>query len=241
MSEGKFSVVAIAPAYNEGENIETILRSFPAGVVDQIVIVNDASSDDTGIRARHAGAHVIDHPRRMGCGPAIRTGLDYALKNNFDIAVIIAGNGKDDPRQIDRILGCLQREGADLVQGSRYWDGGYWTNMPLHRQWGTRLYSFLFSCLCGKRITDGTNGFRALRTSLLKDSRINLWQDWLNNYEVESYLLFKSIRLGYRVREVGVSKLYPPGKPRGYTKMRPFLDWWSHFRPALLLRLGIKK
>ncbi len=240
MTSDKSSVVAIAPAFNEGKNIETILRLFPAQAVDQIVIVNDASSDDTGTRARLAGAHVIDHARRMGCGPAIRTGLDYAMKNNFDIAVIIAGNGKDDPRQIGRILECLQTEGADLVQGSRYLAGGLWANMPLHRRWGTRLYSFLFSCLCGKRITDGTNGFRALRMSLLKDRRINLWQDWLNNYEVESYLLFKSIRLGYRITEVGVSKLYPPGKPRGYTKMRPFLDWWSHFRPALLLRLGIK-
>ena len=235
------SVVAILPAFNEGKGIEDLLRRFPSGIAERVVVVSDGSQDDTAVRARRVGAEVIEHPTRMGCGPAIRTGLDFALQHGFDLTVVVAGNGKDDPGQVQRLLQPLLAGQADFVQGSRYLDGGYFANMPLHRKVGTRLYSLLFSMLCGKRITDGTNGFRAFRTALLKDPRINIWQDWLNNYEVESYLFFQSIRLGYRVTEVGVSKIYPPGKPKGYTKMKPFLDWWSHFRPALLLRLGIKK
>ncbi len=240
MSTNDLSVMALLPAHNEEKNIEQLIQRFPPDSVQKIVIVNDGSTDLTAAKAKNAGAHVLDHSRRLGCGPSVRTGLDYALRAGFDVAVVVAGNGKDDPAQVEMLLEPLRSGRADMVQGSRYLAGGVSKNMPLHRKIGTRAYSFLFSCLCGKRITDGTNGFRALRTQILRDDRIRLEQDWLSNYEVESYLFFQAIRFGYRVQEVGVSKIYPPGK-REYTQMRPFRDWWSHFRPALLLRLGIKR
>ena len=239
MSAPSLSVVAILPAFNEADGIERLIKCFPQGDVQRVVVVSDGSSDDTAQRARAAGAHVIEHARRMGCGPAIRTGLDFALEQNFDVALIVAGNGKDDPAQVERLLKPIRAQEADLVQGSRYLNGGRTANMPLHRTLGTRAYSFLFSVLCGRRITDATNGFRALRLAVLKDPRLNIRQDWLNNYEVESYIFYQAIRLGYRVQETPVSKIYPAGE--GYTKMRPFSDWWSHFRPALLLRFGLRK
>ena len=152
---------------------------------------------------------------------------------------VMAGNGKDDARELLGLLNGLE-SGYDFVQGSRYLKGGVWENMPLHRVIGTKAYSFLFSVLNRLWITDATNGFRAYRSSLFDDKRINIWQDWLTNYEVESYLFSKSIRMGYRVREVPVSKIYPPSLALGYTKMKPFVDWWRHFRPSLLLALYLK-
>jgi len=95
--------------------------------------------------------------------------------------------------------------------------------------------------LARRKITDGTNGFRAFRATLFNDKRINIWQDWINGYELESYLYYKTVALGYRFKEIPVSKIYPKGSNRGYTQMKPFSDWWSHFRPILLLSLGIKK
>ncbi len=240
VSKGVGALVAILPAFNEEKNIADLVWRFPKAFGCHVVVVCDGSTDQTAARARQAGAHVLEHPKRMGCGPSIRTGLDYALRGGFDTALVVAGNGKDDPGQIERLLEPIASGKADFVQGSRYLNGGENRNMPLHRKIGTRLYSLLFSLLGGQRITDGTNGFRAFRLELLKDPRIDIWQDWLNNYEVESYLMFQSIRLGYAVTEAPVSKIYPPGKPKGYTKMRPFLDWWSHFRPALFLRFGLK-
>ena len=69
---------------------------------------------------------------------------------------------------------------------------------------------------------------------------INLDQEWLNGYELEPYLLFKANKLSYRVKEVSVTKIYPP-KELGYTKMRPFIGWWSILKPLVYLGLGIKK
>src|SRR5436305_795951 len=87
--------------------------------------------------------------------------------------------------------------------------------------------------------TDVTNGFRAYRLSLLDDPRIRIDQSWLDRYELEYYLQWKAITLGYRVIEVGVSKTYPQGGGN-YSKIRRVRDWWSIVRPTLLLWLGVR-
>ena len=79
-----------------------------------------------------------------------------------------------------------------------------------------------------------------MRLSLFADPRIDIDQEWLDRYELEPYVFFKAIRLGYRVTEVPVTKIYPD-KWLGYTKMKPITGWWSILRPVLLLGLGIRK
>ena len=129
------------------------------------------------------------------------------------------------------MLAPIARQGADLVQGSRWLSGRRnFGAMPAYRRLATRLHPLLFSLVARRRVTDSTNGFRALRTSVLRDPRIDLDQDWLDGYELEPYLYLSLIRLGYRCMEVGVTKVYPP-KRLGQTKMRPVLDWWSILRP----------
>lgn len=238
MINGK-RVITILPVLNEEDKIRHIVAKAPRDLVDEILVVDDCSNDDTASEAHQGGATVLSNQTRVGCGAAIRIGIDYALERRYDIIAVMAGNGKDDARDIPALLRGLEN-GFDFVQGSRYLKGGVWENMPLHRVIGTKVYSFLFSILNGLWITDATNGYRAYRASLFDDKRINIWQSWLRNYEVESYLFSKSIRLGYRVGEVPVSKIYPPSLALGYTKMKPFVDWWRHFRPSLLLALRLK-
>ena len=89
-------------------------------------------------------------------------------------------------------------------------------------------------------MSDTTNGFRAIRTSILNDSRIQLNQAWLDKYELEIYLMFMAIKYKYRVTETPVHKVYPERK-RGFTKMRPFIDWWKMLKPIFVLGLGLRK
>ena len=91
-----------------------------------------------------------------------------------------------------------------------------------------------------RKVTESTNGFRAVHRRVLEDPRLNLNQRWLDEYELESYLYIKAIRLGYRTAEVPVTKVYPPAT-LGQTKMRPFISWWSILRPLVFMGLGIKK
>ena len=154
--------------------------------------------------------------------------------------VIQAGNDKDDPLEIPRLLQPIIAGEADFVQGSRFLPGGGYGNTPTYRVISTRyIHPLLFSLAVRKRVTETTNGFRAFRTEILNDARIGWKQQSLNKYELEPYLLFKTIRLGYRHIEVPITKIYPPRR-EGYTKMRPITGWWSIFRPIVLLGLGLK-
>lgn len=234
-------ILLLAPAYNEEVKIREVVRRAPRNVVDKVLVVDDGSADRTADVSRKAGADVLSLGRVMGVGYAIRSGFEIAKQEGFDIVVVIAGNNKDSPEEITRLLDPICDENYDFVMGSRYLRGGvYGGDMPFYRILATRLHPFLVGIVCRKAITESTNGYRAMKVSVLSDQRIDLYQSWLNHYELEVYLLLKLLKLRYRTTEVSVSKIYPPRK-LGRTKMRPFVDWWKMLRPILLLALHLKK
>jgi dolichol-phosphate mannosyltransferase len=232
-------ILCIAPAWNEGERIRRVIQSVPRELVEAIVVIDDGSTDDTVAYAEAAGAIVLRAPVNKGVGAALRLGFDYALAHGFDIVVCVHGGGKTPTEQLPLLLDPILAGEQDFVQGSRYLTGGAFLNMPTVRRLGTRGYTFLFSLLSGHRITDASCGFRALRTSLLSDPRVKLWQDWLDRYELEPYLLFQALRFGYRVLEVPVTVTYPQDS-KAYTKMRALIDWWRIFRPVVFLAFHIR-
>lgn len=234
-------IILIAPAYNEETKIGEVVRRVPREIVDSMLVVDDGSTDRTAEVARDAGARVESLGAVLGVGAAIRRGYEIARAEEFDIAVVIAGNNKDAPEELPRLLDPICDEDCDFVMGSRYLPGGVaGGDMPLYRRFATRLHPSLVGLFCRKRITESTNGFRAMKVSVLDDPRIDLDQRWLDHYELEVYLLMKVLKLGYRTREVPVSKIYPP-RSLGQTKMRPVLDWWKMLRPVFYLGLGLRR
>jgi dolichol-phosphate mannosyltransferase len=233
-------VLAATFAYNEGDKIRrTLARHPPARAYD--LLVHDDGSTDGALDAVDPRIIVLRNPQNQGIGHAMKRVFQYALDHDYEVLVIHAGNDKDDPLEIPALLQPLERGDADFVQGSRYLGGGGFGNMPAYRVFGTRVvHPWIFSVAARKRVTESTNGFRAFRTALLRDPRINWRQDWLDRYELEPYLLLKSILLGYRHVEVPVTKIYPPHH-QGYTKMRPVIDWWSIIRPVVYIGLGLRK
>jgi dolichol-phosphate mannosyltransferase len=232
-------VGVVIPAFNEARSLEKILPAIPRDLCDLVVVVNDASTDNTSDVARRLGVTVIDRPVRGGPGPAIRDGLDLLRAQGFDIAAVMASNGKHDPGQLPDLIRPLADENYDLVRGSRHVEGGSHVNIPWHRLVMIELFTVLFSVLVGQRVSDATGGYQAYRLKILDDPLIDLHQPWLGRYEVETYLFAKTLMRGYRWKEVPVDITYGTrGKP--YTRARPFVDWWGYFRPVLLLRLGLK-
>lgn len=234
-------VLCIAPCYNELHKIDRVVESIDRSVVDEVLVVDDGSDDGSPQTAEKRGATVIRLGKTLGVGVALRQGIEYGVAHGFDILVVIAGNNKDDPKEIIRLLSPITREDYDFVQGSRFTKGGRHGEMPFYRIVATRfLHPLLFSIVSGRWVTESTNGFRAFKASLFQDRRINIWQPWLDHYELEPYLYYKVITCGYRTKEVPVSKIYPP-KQLGYTKMKPIVGWWSILRPLFLLGLGLRK
>ncbi len=240
--------ILVSPvAYNEHIKLRNVIERFlksPARPLADYMIVDDGSTDGTtGMIASYKdrGVNTVKHAQRRGVGAAIRTAIRYAQSNGYDILVIMAGNDKDNPEEIPFLLDPI-KQGLDLAQGSRYFGKvGSGGDMPFYRKFATRLHPFVFSLFTGRTLTDTTNGFRAMRVNIFDDARINLDQSWLDTYELEPYIIWKVLTLGYKFQEVFVTKIYPSKQMGGYTKMIPLISWWSILRPLFYLRLGIKK
>ena len=227
-------VAVILPVYNEGAAACDLARRMPPEVARTFVV--DDGSTDGGCDS--ADATVIRHSSNRGIGAAIRSGLDAARDAGCDVAIVMAGNGKDRPEEIPALLAKID-EGFDYVQGSRFLQGGSSVRLPFVRGLLIHAFTFVFRLLVRFPGTDVTNGFRAYRLALLDDPRIRIHQTWLDRYELEYYLHWKFITLGYRVCEVPVSKIYPDRRGN-YSKIRPVLDWWHMVRPVLLLALHLR-
>jgi dolichol-phosphate mannosyltransferase len=233
-------ILAATFAYNEGEKIRRTLARHPADRTWDLLVHDDGSTDGA-LNGIDPCVLVLRHETNQGIGAAMKRVFQYSLDHGYDVLVIQAGNDKDDPLEIPALVSPILRGEADFVQGSRYLRGGGFGNMPAYRVVGTRvIHPLITSMAARKRITESTNGFRAFRTALLQDPRIDWRQTWLDRYELEPYLLVKAIRLGYRHVEVPVTKIYPPHQI-GYTKMRPVVDWWSIVRPVVYLGLGLRR
>lgn len=236
-------VLACAIAFNEKAKIVRVVEraaEAPIPGVTTFMVCDDGSTDGTPDAVEAHGVGVIRQGTRQGVGAAIRAVIHHARAERYDVVVIMAGNDKDRPQEIPRLLAPILAGQADFVQGSRYLPGGSYGNMPFYRRVATQIvHPQLFSLVTGRRITDSTNGFRAFRVSLCDDPRINLEQAWLDAYELEPYLFFKAITLGFGVTEVPVTKIYPSHE-LGYTKMTPIVGWWSILRPIVLLGLRLR-
>jgi glycosyltransferase involved in cell wall biosynthesis len=149
-------VIAVVPALNERDSVAAVVERV-ANYVDEVIVIDDGSSDDTGAVAAGAGAIVIRHPDRRGVGAAVASGLVRAKDVGATAVVQVDGDGQHDADGIRDLLAALD-SGADLVIGTRF-ERGF--DMVWVRRLALAIFARLISYRLGMRITDPTSGFRA--------------------------------------------------------------------------------
>jgi glycosyltransferase involved in cell wall biosynthesis len=193
-------VVAVVPAWNEAGAIGQVvagIRAFDQTI--DVVVVDDASTDETSAVADEHGATVLRLPFNVGIGGGVQTGFQYALAGGYDAAVRLDGDGQHDPAEIGKLLEPIERGEANLVIGSRFADGSGSYRPPFARRLGIRVFARLVSTLGGQRVTDTTSGFVAL-------DRVGIElfaEEYPHDYpEVEATLV--ALRSGLRLAQVQV-------------------------------------
>lgn len=193
-------LVAIVPAWNESAVIGRVVDEIKA--VDasiDVVVVDDASDDDTASVAEAHGAVVLRLPFNVGIGGAVQTGFRFARDGGYEVAVRLDGDGQHDAAEIPKILAPVEAGDADLVIGSRFVDGSGSYRPPLARRLGIRVFARLVSLLGGQRVTDTTSGFVALDRSGIELFAVEYPHDYP---EVEATLV--ALRSGLRLAQVQV-------------------------------------
>lgn len=257
------AVAVLIPAYNEEKTVTAVLGSVP-NFVDQIIVVDDGSTDGTGaaleafVRQRHENScravpyvHILRHAVNQGVGAAFSTGLAYVLEKNFDIMVHIDADGQFSPEDIPALLQPIVEGQADFVTASRFVDPAQIPHMPRLKRWGNRQMTALINFLTRQHFHDVSCGFRAYSYHAM--SKLNLFGKYTYTHETFLNLAFS----GMRIREVPVTVQYFPDRKsrvassvskyviqvlliilRTYRDYRPLTFFWGISSLLLPLALG---
>jgi glycosyltransferase involved in cell wall biosynthesis len=191
--------LAVIPAYNEARHIETIIKKTQQ-YVDQVMVIDDGSTDGTGLIAEATGAAVITHEYNQGKGAAIITAFQIARSVGPEAVVLLDGDGQHDPREIPLLLEPVLSGKADMVVGSRFLKGNH---IPRYRMLGLTVLTLTTNIGSGISITDTQSGFRSFSVRAIEGMGLRE-----QGFAVESEMQFRAGRLKLRVVEVPIGANY---------------------------------
>jgi glycosyltransferase involved in cell wall biosynthesis len=199
-------IVVVMPAYHAGRTLEATWRDLPHDIVDEVIVVDDASDDDTVSVARGLGLEVILHPQNMGYGANQKTCYMEALARGADIVVMVHPDYQYEPRLVTAMAGMIASGVYDTVIGSRILGGGALRGgMPVWKYVANRMLTLFENLLLGAKLSEYHSGYRAYSRGLLDAVP---WQRNSDDFVFDNEILAQAIVGGFRIGEISVPTRY---------------------------------
>lgn len=200
-------VIAVMPAYNAAKTLAKTIKDIPAKTVDEIILVDDHSKDDTSKVAMQLGLTVIKHPQNRGYGGNQKTCYTIALSNDADVVVMIHPDYQYDSSLTKEMVAPIIAGRFDVMLGSRIRTraealaGG----MPLYKYIGNRFLTLVENLILGQNLSEYHTGFRAFHRRVLEKLPFHKYSD---DFVFDSQVLFGAIANNERIGEVAVPVRY---------------------------------
>lgn len=200
-------VIAIMPAYNAAKTLEKTIKDIPKNVIDEIILVDDHSSDETAELARKLGLTVIEHPQNRGYGGNQKTCYTIALSNKADVVVMIHPDYQYDSSLAKEMVQPIIDDQVDVMLGSRIRTrkealaGG----MPLYKYLGNRFLTLVENSFLGQNLSEYHTGYRAFSRKTLQQLPFHTYSD---DFVFDSQVLFGAIANNARIGEIKVPVRY---------------------------------
>jgi len=211
------NICIIIPGYNESRTIGQVV-SNARKIVEHVIVIDDASKDNTAQIAHASGAIVLRHEINKGKGAALKTGFQYAIEHNFDAVITMDSDGQHDTNDIPVFLEAYKEMGSGIIIGTRMSDI---STMPFIRRLTNKLTSSIGSLIARQKIEDSQSGFRLITCDVLRSVKLES-----DRYEMESEILIKSSKAGFRIRSVPIRTIYGQEK----SKINPIRDTYRFLR-----------
>ncbi|MEM6732071.1 MAG: glycosyltransferase family 2 protein [Myxococcota bacterium] len=203
---GSSRVTVVMPAYNAAQTLEQTYRELPFEIVDEVLLTDDASTDETVKLARELGIRTIRHPRNRGYGGNQKTCYREALATGADIVVMVHPDYQYSPRLVAAMASMVHSGHYDLVLGSRILggnarDGG----MPRYKYAANRALTAFQNVVCGAKLSEYHTGFRAYSRTLLETIPFERNSE---DFVFDNQVIVQALHRGFRVGEISCPTRY---------------------------------
>ncbi len=200
-------IIITMPAYKAARTIAKTCNEIPKGSYEKILVVDDASPDDTVEVARSLGLQVRRHPENRGYGGNQKTCYDWAIEERADIVVLLHPDYQYAPHRVPELVEPIVSGRADFVFGSRFTDGGRPMDggMPLYRFIGNRFTTTIENFFLGTSFSELHSGMKAYSRRFLE---LIGYHDFSDRFVFDSQMLIRAVLLNFRIEEVAIPTRY---------------------------------
>ncbi|MFX1408977.1 MAG: glycosyltransferase family 2 protein [Promethearchaeota archaeon] len=204
----------VIPAFNEELNIGNTIEKIPNNISEKlnIIVVDDGSRDKTSEIASLYDIILLKHQKNRGNGAATKTGLEYCKNANYDIAIILDADGQHEPKYISNFIATILEDNIEFVIANRF---KYFYDMELKRKFCSKLMTAFYILFLHKKISDPTNGYRALSSKVLSEV------EYESEYSLTQEMLFKIVPY-YKYKEIPI-KVNPRNHGKSFIKIKNYL------------------